>query len=648
VATSREPLGIAGETVFRVPSLVVPDPHQLAIEGLNQCEAVQLFIDRARSVQPGFAVTTQNARALVQICIRLDGIPLAIELAASRTRVLSVDQILARLEDRLGLLTGGSRTAPVRHQTLRAAIDWSHHLLSEAERILFRRLSVFAGVWTLEAAEAVCADNGLEQREVLDLLSGLVDKSLVLAEEQDGQQRYHFLATLKQYSQEQLVQKAGAEGMLRRHAEFFLALAEEAEPKLEGPAQRIWLDRLSADYDNIRAALKWALENDADVGLRLAGALGPFWQFRGYWDEGRKGLTAVLKQSDSSSANTPSRGKVLIAVGWMASQQSDDVSARSYAEEALTIYRELGDKRGISRALTVLGHVAQRGSDLTLARSLYEESLAIRWEVGDKREIAVGLNNLGLTEHDRAAARSLHEESLAIRREVGDKRGIAISLDNLGFLARKQGDYTTARSLHEESLTIHRELGNKRGITNSLDLLGILARKQGDYMTARSLHEESLTIHRELGDKRSIAASLHNQGIAAQRQGDYTLARTLYGESLNIAQELGDSAYIAASFESLASLAVSLGQNERAVRLWGAKQALCDMASFTQRPWEFDDSDTGGMDTAREALDKEVFAAAWVQGKTMTRDHSVAYALQKDEGASGLRFGITVNKAQPR
>ncbi len=656
LATSREPLGIAGETVFRVPSLAVPDPQQLpAIEGLNQCEGVQLFIDRARSVQPGFAVTSQNAHAVAQICIRLDGIPLAVELASSRLKVLSVEQIRARLEDRLGLLTGGSRTALPRHQTLRAAIDWSYNLLSEAEQMLFRRLSVFGGGWTLEAAETVCAGNGVEQREVLDLLSGLVDKSMVLAEERDGQQRYQFLAMLQQYAQERLRQTGEAETTLRQHAEFFVALAEVANERLIGPNQRTALEQLDTEHDNMRAVLSWALANDAEIGLRLAGALERFWRFRSYLVEAQRWLTENLLRG--GSAHAASRANALKAAGFIARERGDYTLSRKLFEEALTIFRELEDKSGVAASLNGLGSIAQRQGDYTAARALheeslairrqtddrhsiadsltslgllaylrsdytaaqvlYEESLAIKRELGDRNSIATILNNMGAVAErrfDYAAARALNEESLVIKRELGDKFWIAIVLNNMGFLARRQSDYTAARALHEESLAIMRGLGHKFGIATSIDNLGSVERERGDYASARLCHEESLAIRRELGDKDGVANSLQNLGILARRLGDHVEAHSLCAQSLAIRQELGDAVDIAESLEELAAVSLAKRQNQRAVRLWGTAQTLREKV-FSPRP----------------PTESAPFAAAWAEGQTMTLDQAVEYALQEEQ-----------------
>jgi predicted ATPase len=335
LATSRELLGVRGETTFRVPSLALPDPTLTSPEDLLQREAVVLFVERARALVPGFGVTRENAAALVEVCQRLDGIPLAIELAAARVRVLTVEQIATRLNDRFRLLTGGSRTALRRQQTLRALIDWSHDLLSRAEHILFRRLAVFAGGWTLEAAEAVCSGAGIEGSEVLDLLMGLVDKSMAVFEGQGEAQRYRFLETVRAYAGEKLFEAGEAQLLRNQHRDWCLALAEQAEPNLLGRDARLWLDRLEADNPNIRAALEWCLETDPESGLRLAGGLWRFWWLR-YMVEGYRWLETMLARAPEGSG---SRGKALLGAGFCARLARTTLEARSWTEQSLAVAR---------------------------------------------------------------------------------------------------------------------------------------------------------------------------------------------------------------------------------------------------------------------------------------------------------------------
>ncbi|MBI3660514.1 tetratricopeptide repeat protein, partial [Candidatus Acetothermia bacterium] len=515
LASSRKPLRIVGETTYPVPTLPSPNPQQLpSLESLSNYEAVRLFRDRAVAVAPTFQVTQQNALAVTQICHRLDGLPLALELAAARVKIMTVEKIAERLDDRFRLLTGGSRTALPRQQTLQALIDWSYDLLSESERVLWRRLSIFAGGWTLEAAEMVCVGESIAEYDVLDLLTQLVDKSLVIMEEKSGEGRYRLLETVRQYGYEKLVKAVEVKLIRDRHLDFFLKFAEEAEPKLQGAEQKLWLNRLETEHDNLRAVLAWSVESSekAETGLQLAGVLWRFWEVRGHFTEGRRWLEEALTRTP---ARTAARAKALNGGGNLALDQGDYIAARLLYQESLAIQRELENKGGIAASLHNLGNVAYMQGNFTEARSLYEESLAIKRELGDQRGIAYSFGNLGGVAHDQGdyiAARSFHLESLAIKRNLGDKRGIAASINNLGEVARAQGDYTEARSLYEESLAIKRELGDKRGITFSLNNLGNVAYAQGDYVSARAFYQESLSIQRELVDKQRIAESL--EGLA--------------------------------------------------------------------------------------------------------------------------------------
>ena len=439
LVTSREMLRLYGEHNYPVPPLALPDPKHLpALERLRQYEAVQLFIERAQAAKAGFAITNENAPAVAEICARLAGLPLAIELAAARVRLLSPPAILARLS--LKLLTGGARDLPARQQTMRAAIGWSYDLLVAAEQTLFRRLAVFVGGCTLEAVEAVCnAENDLPM-DILDGLGSLADKSLVEHDEFGNEPRFRMLETLREYALERLEESGEAEALRRRHAQCHLTLAEKADSELRGPRAAARLDWFEMEHDNLRAALAWSLgqataDADIEMGMTLTTLMAGFWNIRGHLSEGREWLAKALALKPKKSA---SRALVLIWAGYLAYSQGDYASARA----------------------------------------LYEESLAIERELGDKAGIATSLNNLGLVakaQGDYASARALHEESLAIWRELGNKAGIAMSLNNLGNVAYAQGDYTSARALHEESLGIKRELGDKAGIAKSLYNLGELA-----------------------------------------------------------------------------------------------------------------------------------------------------------------------------
>ena len=507
LATSREALGVAGEANWPVLPLAVPDAERPpTVEALTRCEAVRLFRDRARSKQPSFSMEPQNARAVARVCRKLDGIPLAIELAAARVTALAVDQIVARFEDSLDLLNSGNRLADRRHRTLRATLEWSHRLLSEKERKLFARLSAFNGGWTLGAAEAVAAGNGIEQPEVLDLLSRLVEKSLVVAEASPGAGgalRYRMLEPVRQYGRERL-QESGEEKQVReRHARHYLSLAEAAEPELLGPRQVACLERLKAEYSNLRAALDWCLTEEAGsderakIGLRLATALGRFWNTYGP-EEGRRWLERGLNRL--GAAPTLLRAKALGEAGFIAIFQGDP-RAMVMLEESLDLFRELGDKTGVAISTSSLGHAVAHSGDQDRLRALREEAEALLQEPLDRRAKAhlllfLGVAAMSAGEHGEVAART--GESLALFRELGDIRHVAMSLTVAGVSALSQGDSSRAAELFEEDLRLLRELRDKAGIVYGLLGLAGAAALQGQLARAARLWGASEVLREDL------------------------------------------------------------------------------------------------------------------------------------------------------
>ena len=639
LTSSREPLSVAGEQTYRVPSMTLPDAQEAqTVESLSQYEAVRLFIERTKAVQPSFAVTDGNAPAVAQVCWRLDGIPLAIELAAARVRSLSAEGISRRLDDRFRLLTGGSRTALPRQQTLRALIDWSYDLLTEPEKGLLRRLSVFAGGWTLAAAEAVCAGEQEEEWQVLDLLTSLVDKSLVVYEEGSGDgDRYRFLETVRQYAGDRLLENGEAEAGRRRAAVWFLGFAEEGEPRMVGPEQASWLRHLETEHDNLRASLAWferhdaAAEEPAEGSLRLAGALNRFWAVRGHYAEGRQWVTKALESAKEREGSSVSavRARALFGAGYLAYNQSDYVSAQALYAECLEMQRQLGNRKGVGTMLDNLGNVAYEQGDYARARSLYEESLALQRELENQQGIASSLGNLGNVAHeegDYPAARALHEQCVAIQRDFADLRGIANSLNNLGNAAHEEGDYPAARALHEESLGLQRQLGNQRGIANSLLALGHVALEEGNYAGGRGLYEQGLTVRRHLGDQKGIAVALIALGSVTHTEGDGEGAQTLYAQSLAHSHQIGDRHSAAYSLEGLASAAASQGETTRGTQLWGAADALrvqigAPLPASDRRKHE------QAVAEARAALGDRAFAAAWAAGQAMRLAQVVEYAL---------------------
>ena len=500
LATSREALNVPGEVVWHVPSLSIPATDGVSLDELTDYEAPRLFIERAAAIRPGFALTSRDARAVAAICRRLDGIPLAIELAAARVPVLSVEQIAARLDERFRLLTGGSRTAAPRQRTLRGALDWSYDLLSANERALLRRLAVFAGGWTLEGCEAVCGGDGVEASDVLDLLTQLISKSLALMETPGDQVRYRMLETVREYGAERLVEANESAAIRTRHRDWYLGMAEQAEAALGGADQVTWLRRLQAEYDNLRAALEWsrAGEGSADAGMRLAWGLWQFWYVRGDFSEGRMWLETMLRRHRGRDVL---RAKVLREAGFLAWRQGDYSAAADLGAEGLAIFRDLGDVPGMGGALYLLGNVAFYQGDLGRAKTLHSESLALRRQAGDRRRIAISLNVLGevaRAEGDYRTARAAYEESLALAREAGDQRGAATATGNLGYVALQEGDAEQAARLLREGLSSAKQLVHKLGIA------GYLAGLAG----AAGLAREYPRAARLIGATRALLAAL--------------------------------------------------------------------------------------------------------------------------------------------
>jgi predicted ATPase/DNA-binding CsgD family transcriptional regulator len=505
LATSREVLGVGGESIWRVSPLMVPDKgHPLSsVEDLGRYEAVELFVERARSKLSSFGLTSENAGAVAEVCRRLDGIPLAIELAAARANVLSAKQILRKLENPFKLLTEGERTRAVRQQTLRAALAWSHNLLGEQERKVFGRFSAFAGGWTLEAAEAVGTGEGTEEGDVLDLLSRLVDKSLVVSEAsgKEGALRYRMLEPIRQYGLERLEESGEAGQVHSRHAGYYLAVAEKAEPELRGAHQQEWLERLEREHDNIRAALQWPLERgEAELGLRLSGALAGFWHMRGYLSEGRRWLERALAKGHALSA--PARAKALAGAGYMARLQGDYERSVDLSEECLALSRKLGDTSGIATALYVLGWV----------------------EV---------LRN----EPERAEA--LIEEAVTLRRALGDTVGLANALLALGLVAVAQRDYEWAAALHEESLMLARKAGDDFAVGTSLGLGALASLSRGDHRRTRTLCEEGFELSRRMKARNLTAIHLHISAALAGSQGRAVRSARLWGAAEALRRAIG-------------------------------------------------------------------------------------------------------------
>jgi predicted ATPase len=591
LVTSRSALHVYGEHELLVSPLTLPDPSsEISIETLSRSPAVALFLARAVATKPDFELTRENAATVAEICARLDGLPLAIELAAARIKLLSPSAMRARLESRLQLLTGGARDLPERQQTLRAAMDWSYGLLEKPEQRLFRRLSVFVLGCTLEAGEAVCdasRDLGLD---VLEGMASMVDKSLVHpVDPADGESRYRMLETIREYALEHLTSSGEEASTRRAHAAYFLVLAEEGT-SASTDAETEWLDRLESEHENLRAALEYLIRaGDSEWGLRLGGALFRFWEAREHLSEGRDRLEKLL-ELPSGKGPTRARARALFAAGVLADEQGDDAAARSLLEESLAIARELQNPGDQAVALNALAIFSRDRGDLELARTLFEQSASLWRELQDPRAVARSLSNLAnlvKLQGDHARARSLYEECQSLFREVGDRNGIAWSVNHQGDVAREQGDAAGARALCERSLASFRELGDQWGIAASLADLGNLARDERDFVRAQALHEESMKIFQDLGHKRGIARLL----------------------------------------EAFAGAAIAQSRPERALRLAGAAASLRKTLG-TPIPAAEQEKLERSLDPARRALSGESGAAAWMEGWEMPLEEAIREALE--------------------
>jgi predicted ATPase/tRNA A-37 threonylcarbamoyl transferase component Bud32 len=581
LVTSRAALHIYDEHEFPVPPLALPETKSLPpLDVLSQYSAIALFIQRAKAVKPDFELTEENAAAVADICARLDGLPLALELAAARTKLLSPSAMRTRLASRLQLLTGGSRDMPARQQTLRHTIDWSYDLLNEAEQKLFRRLSIFVGGCTLEAVESVCNTKEDLELDVLDGMASMVDKSLVRQIEQaDGEPRFVMLETIREYGLEKMA-ASGEEQLTRRaHAAYCLVLAEEGATEDGDADLGEWVERFQIEHDNFRAALEWLTQaGDAEWGLRLGAALFRFWERREYLTEGRDRLGKLLKLPGAMKP-TKTRMRAVFAAGVLATEQGD--------------YR--------------------------VSDALVRDSLELARELGDKRSIAVALNALGVTARDRgdiAGSRELLEESLVLWKELRDPRAMARSLSNVANGAKLQGDYSYARALYKECLSIFRELGDRTGFAWALNHEGDVAREQGDMEGARSLFEQSLAAFREVGDRWGIAGSLADLGNLAREQKDYPTADSLYRESIGIFQKLDHKRGVARLLESFASAAAEQAEAVRSLRLAGAAAALRQSIGAPLPPVEQRKLEAI-LEPARRALTTTAGRSAWLEGWVM-------------------------------
>jgi predicted ATPase/class 3 adenylate cyclase len=659
LATSRDLLNVAGETLYHVAPLGLPADDRATA----QSEAVCLFIERARAQRP-FTLAEQNRADVLRICRQLDGIPLAIELAAARYRMLGVAEIAERLSKMFRILTDGGRIVLPRQKTLWASIDWSYAPLPPDEQKLFRQLSVFVGGWTLDAAEAGCGGS-----EVFDLLARLVDKSLVLAEEHGQETRYRFLEPVRQYAWEKANEAGEIDALQTRHLEFFRQLAERAEPHLTGAEQQTWLERLDADHDNLRAALEYSRTGTAQaaVGLRLAAALWRFWYVRGFFAEGRRNLETALERCPGTKGTL--RAKALKGTGNLAGIQGDYDAARRLHQKSLVLFREVGDSLGVASALNNLGYIAlEQGQHDTAATSFEEALRLVRESGGSDHTKAALLHNLGVLARDSddyTKAKERIEESLSIRRRLSDEGGIAGCLYDSGIAAKNQGEFASAKSLLEEALTLQRALGDKRHAAWAVNYLGDVDWANGNVEPARAKYQQALESFRDIDDQRGCAFALCGLGGLAQVRRDLPEARRLYEESLKIFEAVADSggtawalcrvshvaceqndlaaagkyllkclkirqamgipSGLAEAFESAAVLASVKGDLLRAAKLFGTAADIREKIGVPPLPSERAHYDEH-IAELRTQLGEPSFVAAWEQGRTMTTEQAVALA----------------------
>ncbi len=604
LATSREALGIAGEMPYAVPSLEMPDPNDLPpLEELMEVGSIRLFVERAATANSHFALTEDNAAFIAQTCSRLDGIPLAIELAAARVKVLTPEQIAARLDDRFHLLTGGSRTALPRQQTLRAMIDWSYSLLTEQEKTLFRRLAVFIGGWTLEAAEAVCADveqDGILPHDILDLLTRLVDKSLVTTEEVMGQTRYHRLETIRQYSREKFFETQEVESIRSWHLNFFVRFAEQVDENLKGRDQVLWQNLMSAEQDNLRAALEWGLNKNPDAALRIVGAANLFWTAGGYSAEGFRWTQKALEQTEnipvpqgaSKEQRLVARARALRGLTRLYLSLGDNANAKRVAEESVALYRQSTDRRGLSFALVVL---------------------------------AYPLEFMGA----RARAEEVLQESYAIARAEGD---VYVTCRSLNILARVIADlyhdHNLSQGYVEESYRLAREAGLRSQEAQASEILGFIATNREDFDAARSHFKESARVYEEIGAAFNIVLEKSNLAHLERQTGHLASALEYYRETILAFRDMGQTGAVAHQLECFGFIAVAQNQNEHALQLFAAANALREKAGTPMRPEEkayFDEQ----LRSLHKKMESPTLEWIWAKGHALSLDNAITLAVEE-------------------
>ncbi len=646
VVTSREALHLDAEHEFLVPPLDFPsDLNELPEdESLRYYPAIDLFIQRAQAITSPFQMTQTTARSIAEICMRLDGLPLAIELAAARMKILSPEALLVKLSEPLKTLTSQSRTLPHRHQTLRNALQWSYDLLDAAEQRLFRRLAVFLGGWTLEAVETLQqALNDEDSVSVMDRLASLLDKSLLVRRKREGAEpRLLMQLTVREYALELLRESDELEQTRSAHASYFLALAEQADQHLKGPQQTTWLARLEQDQENLRVALAWCMEQkEAELALRLCGALSWFWYLHGYWSEGRRWLASALGLAPAGDTSAE-RAKALFMAGTLAYYQDDYTQARPLLEESARIYDTLGMKREYANVLGISGQLIYLQGDLATALSLLKEAETLCRSLGSAWELASVLRRLGYVmagQNDMVQASAYTQEGLALARGLGDKYLLAIILLSLGDIAASQSNLGRAVELDQEGLALARELGDKSLISIAVQNLGYLASQQGNLAQATLRTQEGLAMARQLGDKISITATLHTLGYLSALRNDIAQASEYYREGLAVAREIGNGYEIGLHLIGLTEVALAEARPWQAARLFGAAEkvldAEADLNANERAAYE------RGIEKTRGILGEETFATLRIEGGGMTPEEALAAPEKVPTARETMAYGQT-------
>ena len=634
LATSREALGILGEQIYSVPPLSTPGSKQpTAPEELTKFESIQLFMERAMLVSPNFRLTKDNAYSIAQICLRLDGIPLAIELAAARIRSMPVEQITAHIDDRFRLLTGSSRTALPRHQTLRSLIEWSYHLLTEPERILLRRLAVFLGAWTLESAEAVCAGETIDSFAVMDLLSKLVEKSLVLL---DNTGRYKFLETIRQYAREKLLESGEIEAIRQEHLTYFLTYAEMKGTETQGSNQIAALKQLDEEYENIREAMDWAIETgQVEEATQIGQALGwLYWWSRALFQEAYEKLTRIINHpATTKEKRFRATALTFATLYWYAGPiKWDAQQAQAMIEEAIEILKLAGEKEKNHLAMTYgFWGFCMIGQDNTVAENALDIGLSLAWEVNDR----IGLANLTeirgyLARIQKAYSRALEfsNESIRLFREIGDYYGIARGLGNIGWVFYLQGDYHGAQKYLEEALAIYRNFADKPNSIWVLGYLGRIAVLNANYGQASELFEEELFLAKDSGLRQRIGTCTRELAYLHLYEGNPASALAFFRESLSFI-EMEDKVEISLCLAGIASAIFQLSPQhaEHAAQLLGWAQSMIDKIGIDNLPYEKEQI-TKALIAVREQLGSRAFESAFAEGQKMSLDEALNLALK--------------------